>query len=188
MILLQPFNLANVNIHFEWNNDADLNFYDSDLPHKNESFDSFVKRLKAVTNPANKSAEIFEIVDDVTGKVIGVIDISNIDPYNHKCEIECTIGNRAYRNKGYAKTALQEALRYCFEELDVTRVVTTGFDFNEQWLKLVEKLGFVREGELRNHALKRGKYCNKFVYGLLREEYKTSKSKWSSKKTARIAS
>lgn len=187
MVKLQPIDLQNVNIHYKWNNDEEINFYDSDYPHLNESFESFLTRLKTVADIHNPASDLLEILDEESGKVIGVIDIHNIDPFNKKCDIECTIGNKSYRKKGYGKAAMQLTLAYCFEKLGMEKVSTFGFEFNQSWLTLLNKLGFVREGELRNHALKNGKYCNKYVFSLLKAEYENVSQDWITNNEAILA-
>lgn len=171
MIELKPLSLDHVNLHFQWNNDEELNFYDSDHPHHEESFDSFLMRVKKMADVSNTTTKVFEIHDSQNGRMIGVVDIHHIDQDNKKCSVECTIGNKSYRNQGYGKSAMIAALQYCFEVLKLNKVSTTSFDFNDKWIHLVGKLGFTKEGELRNHALKRGRYSSKYIFSMLKNEY-----------------
>ncbi|MEX2640295.1 MAG: GNAT family protein [Balneolales bacterium] len=171
MVELKPFSLLNAETHFKWNNDEELNFYDSDFPLNLETFDSFINRLKLITDEQNTSNRLMEIHVGETGELIGIIDIHNIDIHNLHCSLECTIGDYTYRHKGYGTEALGKALRHCFEELNMQKVYASSFDFNEKWIRMLTKTGFKQEGHLRRHVQKRGRYCDKLLFGLLKEEF-----------------
>lgn len=171
MVELKPFNWANLNTHFEWNNDSELTYYDSDYPHQHESFESFVSRVKRLNSEANKSCQIFEITSAFNGELIGVVDITGIDQINNRCCVEVTIGNKEYRNKGFGKMAMLQTLKHCFSNLGMHKISCVSFDFNECWIHLVKTLGFQEEGRLRKHVKKEKNYCDKIIFGLLKEEY-----------------
>lgn len=169
-VLLKPFNLQNIQTHYEWNNDEELNFYDSEYPHMVESFDSFLSRLKQVIH-YDPSVELMEIHISDTDELIGVVDIHEIDRFNKRCIVECTIGKKKYWKKGYGRDAMEKAIAYCFDDLDMNKVTTAAFDFNRRWIRLVENTGFRKEGELREHICKNGEYHDKIMFGLLKSEY-----------------
>ncbi len=178
MVTLRPFNVENAEIHFEWNNDEELNYYDSDLPHEVESYDSFLHRINNILNNDMRNFEWFEIhTDEDYPKLIGIVDIYNIDPHNKRCDLDCSIGDRDYRGKGYGKAALFKALAYCFDYLDMHKVNAYAFDFNEKWKHLMVKSGFKEEGILRNHTFKKKRFHNKHIFGLLKEEFDDLRSK-----------
>lgn len=171
MVELRDFNWDNVDTHFKWNNDEGLNFNDSDYPLVYESFDSFSKRIKQLSSPENTSNRIFEIFHKRDNRLIGVVDIHSIDPINKRCTVEATIGDVTYRDQGFGRQAFRLALEYCFEELKMHKVCTHAFDFNEKWISIVEGMGFKQEGELREHTLKNGKFCDKLMFGMLESEF-----------------
>ncbi len=174
MIELRPLNWANIEKHYEWNNDEELNYYDSDFPYEKESFESFKTRFKALHHPGNTKAGIFEIIHKENNELIGIVDFHSIDLINKRCFLEITIAVEKYRNKGYGKDALKKALYHCFNVMKLNKVSTSSFDFNASWINLVARVGFKQEGTLRQHVFKRGKYHDKLIYGLLAEEYANS--------------
>ncbi|MDX1617683.1 MAG: GNAT family protein [Balneolaceae bacterium] len=177
MVEIKPFDLQNVTVHYKWNNDEELNYYDSEYPHEIESFDSFLNRIKTVLDEENTASELFEIHLAQNDKLIGIVDIHAIDAYNRRCYVNCTIGDREYSGSAYEMGALKQSLDYCFEQLKMHKVLTTAFDFNTQWIGEVRQLGFRKEAELRKHVLKKGIYRNKLIFGLLSDEYeKTAKN------------
>ncbi len=174
MVEIKKFDLQNVSVHYKWNNDAELNYYDSEYPHQRESFETFLKRIKSVLDERNDTAELFEIHLEENDKLIGIVDIHAIDKYNRRCYVNCTIGDRDYAGKGYDVEALKMVLAHCFNQKDMHKVATTAFDFNTSWIDSVKKLGFEQEGQLREHVLKKEEYCDKLIFSLLKSEYKSS--------------
>lgn len=173
MVEIKPFDLQNVTVHYKWNNDEELNYYDSEYPHQHESFDSFLKRVKSVVDDRNQTAELFEIHLKENDVLIGIVDIHAIDEYNKRCFVNCTIGDRNYAGKGFDLEAMRIILAHCFNEKKLHKVGATAFDFNTTWIDQLTKLGFKQEGELREHVLKKGSYRNKLIYSLLETEYQT---------------
>ena len=177
MVDIKPFDLQNVTLHYKWNNDKELAYYDSEYPHAHESFESFLKRIKSVVDDKNDTAELFEIHLSENDKLIGIVDLHAIDTYNNRCYVNCTIGDRNYTDQGYDVAALKTILKYCFHERNLHKVATTAFDFNTDWIEKAENLGFKKEGELREHVLKKGSYCNKLIFSILESEFEGSSQK-----------
>lgn len=171
MVEIKPLDLQNVTVHYKWNNDEELNYYDSEYPHQHESFESFLKRVKSVVDNRNQTAELFEIHLPENDTLIGIVDIHAIDEYNQRCFVNCTIGDRNFAGKDYDLEAMKIILAHCFNEKNMHKVGATAFDFNTSWIKQLKKLGFKQEGELREHVLKKGTFRNKLIFSLLQKEY-----------------
>jgi RimJ/RimL family protein N-acetyltransferase len=176
MVQIKEFDLQNVSVHYKWNNDKELNYYDSDYPHQHESFETFLKRIKSVLDERNETNDLFEIHLAENDKLIGIVDIHAIDKYNRRCFVNCTIGDRDYAGKGYDVEALKIVLAHCFEQKNMHKVATTAFDFNTSWIESVKELGFKQEGQLREHVIKQDEYCDKLIFGLLKSDYETTES------------
>ena len=75
---------------------------------------------------------------------------------------------------GYATEAARELLGWAFDTLDLNRVQAETDTRNVASARVLEKLGFVREGTLREDCVVNGEVSDSWVYGLLRREYQTS--------------
>ena len=60
---------------------------------------------------------------------------------------------------------------YAFRTLNLNRIWLHVFEFNERALRAYEKVGFVREGVLRQDVFREGRYWNTVVMGILRDEW-----------------
>lgn len=77
-----------------------------------------------------------------------------------------------FRGKGYMKEALQEAIRYCFEEKQCELVSARVFSGNAVSFNLLTSCGFTHEGHLRRAVRCFGDRAHDDeVFSLLREEY-----------------
>lgn len=87
---------------------------------------------------------------------------------------KATIGydlNPAYWGRGIMREALTEMIRFGFEELGLNRIQCTILPENERSTKLVQGLGFTREGVLRENSFFEGKYQDDAIFSLLRREW-----------------
>jgi RimJ/RimL family protein N-acetyltransferase len=82
----------------------------------------------------------------------------------------------AHQGQGYATEAVREALRLCFEDLGVRRVVALAFADNAPSLRVMEKVGMRREAVLRKESLHRELgWLDGVSYALLAEEWLSSR-------------
>ena len=74
---------------------------------------------------------------------------------------------------GYATEAARAMVAYGFQTLGLHRVFASCLGDNEASWRLMERLGMRREGVLRAQADLRGLMVDTYLYGLLKEEWKS---------------
>lgn len=77
-----------------------------------------------------------------------------------------------HQGEGYATEAMTLLLEYAFDTLGLHHVCAQVIDYNEASRSFLEELGFEREGRLREHRFRRGRYCDVLQYGLLADEWR----------------
>ena len=77
------------------------------------------------------------------------------------------------RGKGYCTEATQLMVDYLFLTMDVSRVMATISIKNKASERVLEKIGFTREGTIRKTA--RGERRDAYLYSILRDEWKEPK-------------
>ena len=75
---------------------------------------------------------------------------------------------------GYATEAARALLQWAFDTLDLNRVQAETDTRNAASARVLEKLGFVCEGTLREDCVVNGEVSDSWVYGLLRREWRQS--------------
>jgi RimJ/RimL family protein N-acetyltransferase len=85
-------------------------------------------------------------------------------------EIGVTLDAR-HQGQGYAREALRGLLSFCFETLQLHRVMATMDVRNAAAVRLVEQLGLRREGHFRQNGWYKGEWCDEYQYALLSSEW-----------------
>lgn len=91
-------------------------------------------------NQHNKSAH-WVIVDNVSNKVIGALNIRHHDPIAHRAVIGYCL-SQEYWGKGLMTEAVVRILNYIFSETDITQIAATCRTDNPQSDRVLEKSGF----------------------------------------------
>jgi [ribosomal protein S5]-alanine N-acetyltransferase len=108
-------------------------------------------------------------IDDM-GSLLGYTDLAMIDWDEQRASFGIALA-RAYWGKGIAATAGALMLERAFVTLNLSRIVAEVHASNERSLRLMARLGFVREGTLRQHETYRGRKQDVILFGLLRADY-----------------
>jgi RimJ/RimL family protein N-acetyltransferase len=86
-------------------------------------------------------------------------------------EIGFAIAEEVARGKGYAKEAAGLLVQYLFDSSPTQRIMAVTSSENLPSQRVLEALGFKREGVLRRAMFRGGRWGDAFIYGLLREEF-----------------
>jgi [ribosomal protein S5]-alanine N-acetyltransferase len=73
--------------------------------------------------------------------------------------------------KGYATEAVRAMLTWAYQVLDLNRVEADLDTRNAASARVLEKLGFVREGLKREDCIVNGEVSDSWIYGLLKREW-----------------
>jgi len=105
------------------------------------------------------------------GELIGSTGIFKINWQHRYASTGTLIGDPERRNKGFGTDAKMHVLNYAFNVLNLHRMVTEAFEFNEPSLHYNLKCGYKVEGRLRQHYFKEGRYVDAVQLGVLREDW-----------------
>jgi [ribosomal protein S5]-alanine N-acetyltransferase len=102
--------------------------------------------------------------------VIGTAPLFNLNLDNGRAEIGYAMGH-AFWGKGYMNEALEALLLHAFEVMQLRRLEADVDPRNSASIRTLERLGFQREGFLRERWHVCGEIQDAFFYGLLRREW-----------------
>ena len=129
---------------------------------------------KAFDNPSDIKPFIIEKKD---GSKIGFIvhfHVLHLGTGTKQLEIGYTLVP-SERGKGYGTEALQIMVDYLFLSKDTMRIQAQTDQRNVASQKVLEKVGFKKEGTLRKNFFMRGEWTDDYIYSILREEWKEPK-------------
>jgi RimJ/RimL family protein N-acetyltransferase len=103
-------------------------------------------------------------------RIIGTCILFHLDEQNRRAEVGYVLGRADWGN-GYIQEALTALLDYAFGPLGLHRIEAEIDPRNTASIRAVERLGFVREGILRERWLVGGEISDSLMMGLLRREW-----------------
>jgi RimJ/RimL family protein N-acetyltransferase len=103
--------------------------------------------------------------------LIGTVTLFNIDQNNGRAELGYVLG-RVFWGQGYMHEALQMLLAHVYNVLELRRLEADVDPRNKASIRTLERLGFQREGFLRERWHVAGEIQDAYFYGLLRREWK----------------
>lgn len=104
-------------------------------------------------------------------EMIGIISLEKKEDEFRVAEIGIWIETNHHGN-GYGTEAAELITNYGFNELNYHRVMARAHTGNEGSKRIWEKLGFEKEGELREQTYMEGQFRNVNIYGVLEDEWR----------------
>ncbi len=111
------------------------------------------------------------MVEGDSDRLIGATTLFAINREQGRAEIGYALRS-SHWGRGCAHEAMRLVLDYAFDMLELRRVEADIDPRNTGSCKLVERLGFVREGLLRDRWRVGGEVCDSAIYGLLANEWR----------------
>jgi [ribosomal protein S5]-alanine N-acetyltransferase len=129
---------------------------------------------ETIVSGINKSERelILGIVDLAADALVGGIGLHDIDPQSRQARLGLFIGNKTAQGMGFGTEATRLMVTYAFDTLNLNRVSLKVYENNPRAAHVYEKVGFVREGVLRQDAYREGRYLDATVMSVLRDEWK----------------
>jgi RimJ/RimL family protein N-acetyltransferase len=103
-------------------------------------------------------------------RVIGTLSLFHFQEQNSHAEVGYALG-RAYWGQGYMHEALTALVEFAFGEMDLRRLEADTDPRNAHSIRALEKLGFEREGLLRERWVVAGEISDSALLGLLRRDW-----------------
>lgn len=114
----------------------------------------------------------FKVIDEESKEVIGHISLGQIDNINKSARIgKVLVGDTRMRGRSIGKHMMKAVLHIAFEELKLHRVTLGVYDFNTSAISCYEKIGFVKEGLLRESKKVGETYWNLWEMSMLEYEW-----------------
>lgn len=166
---LRPPNDADLPVLFDWYNDPE-NVAPFDR-FSLDTFASFESAVRAAPDDPRSLAPRF-VIELVEGsRAIGFVGYYRPHPVLETTDVWYVIGDVAQRGKGFGKEAVGLLVDNLFHEVSLARVGATVDVANVASYRLLEGLGFRREGTMRSALFHHGSWHDVLVYGVTRVEW-----------------
>lgn len=109
-------------------------------------------------------------------QMIGELSITDIEEEAKKAGLRISMNSIELTGKGYGTEAIKLILKFVFEDLELNRLQLEVFSHNIRGIRTYEKVGFIKEGTLRESLYYNGKYSDEIIMSILRKDYKKQSS------------
>ncbi|HMO02041.1 MAG TPA: GNAT family protein [Oligoflexia bacterium] len=171
-LLLRQYKLEDVDDILAYANNPDWSrFLPVPCPYERQHAIDFINAKLALDPLKNSSfAIVFE------NKVAGGLDV-RFDFNDCRAELGYSI-NPSIWGRGLVTEAAQKVIDLSFYIYpEISRFTATAAAENVSSLRVMEKLGMIKEGYLRQHQKVRGKFLDIVCCGILREEWEAGREK-----------
>jgi len=166
---LRPFTGADADDLFALHSNAHvLKYWDSPPWTHRARAGQFIEKSRQMSEERSGARVAMERASD--GAFIGWCGLTKWNPDYRSASLGYCLGEAAWGH-GYATEAARVLLQWGFDTLDLNRVQAEADTRNAASARVLEKLGFVLEGTLREDCVVNGDVSDSWVYGLLRREW-----------------
>ena len=134
--------------------------------------EAWFKRMAAIQ--ATGMALQFVVVEKSTGIAVGTCLLFRYDEASARAELGFVLG-RAHWGKGYMREAIAGLIDRAFGPMALRRLEAQIDPRNASSRNLLQRLGFVKEGLLRERWMDGAEVSDSELFGLLRREWSASK-------------
>ena len=173
-VLLRPIKRADISLFLKWFNDPEVTQYlERHLPLTEMEEEKWIEE-HATTRAGSDVGFVIETINNEIPQAIGIIGLTQLKLKDRQGTFGIILGEKDHWGQGYGTEATRLIIRYSFEQMNLHRIASQVFAFNERSLKLHKKVGFFEEGVRRQAAFKNGQYWDTIEFGLLMDELKPS--------------
>jgi len=131
----------------------------------------WIEILARTTSP--HSYQAWALAEKRSDRCIGLVNYHHREAHNRRLEIGYILAP-AHHRQGLMTEALQAFMAFCFDELHTHRIEAMISPDNLASIRLVERLGFAREGgPLRDYWRVGEQYRDVLIYGLIDSDRKS---------------
>jgi len=169
-VLLRPVEDSDVPSIHRWMNHAEVwRNMDYERPFSLEDVREDVRRSREDGVP-------FTIVVD--GHPIGRIGLNQFRRRDRLAALYLYIGEPEFWGSGYARESVRTLLAYAFDRYDLWQVELWSLGDNERAMRVYESCGFVRDARLRDRSWKEGRWVDRVVMSVNRDEFAAALASW----------
>jgi RimJ/RimL family protein N-acetyltransferase len=147
-----------------------MRYWDAPLWSEPEQAEQFIVACRRLAEDGSGARLAIDRESD--GTFIGWCGLTRWNPVYRSASMGYCLDDAAW-GRGYATEAGRAVLHWAFNTLDLNRVQAETDTRNAASARVLEKLGFVREGRMREDCVVNDEVSDSWVYGLLRREWRT---------------
>ena len=170
-VAIRPVRRSDVQYFAKWFSDQEAMQYLQEYLPTTEMAEEKIIEDTGTTYARTDVLMVIEVIEGESKKPVGTIALHGINPKDRCANFGIAIGEKDYWSKGYGTAATRLMLDYGFKQLNLHRVSSGVFSFNERSLRMHRKVGFIEEGRQRETDFKNGRYYDRIRFGILEKDW-----------------
>lgn len=172
-IYLRPLCEADAPILLENTRDEEIRYMTGTI--QNFTLVQIKRHLTTIDNDPTRYD--FAICIKATDEMIGELSIFEIDEEDKKAGFRISMNSISLTGKGFGSEAIKIVLYFVFEHLRLNRLQLEVFSHNLRGIRAYEKVGFVKEGVLRQSLYYNDTYSDEIIMAMLKSDYNKLQAK-----------
>lgn len=166
LVNLRPLSKSDVPHLTRWINDPEVRiFVLGHFPMTEMQEEEWVSKL------GKDERNIVFLIETKEGVPIGVMGIHEIRWIDRTATTGAMIGEKEYWGKGFGTDAKMTLLKYAFDTLNLHKIRSRVYDFNERSARYSLRCGYKEEGRLKKDVFKLGRYCDLILLAVFRDDW-----------------
>jgi RimJ/RimL family protein N-acetyltransferase len=141
-----------------------------------DSFDGLAQSIRDAAEDPTSLAPRFVVEPVAGGGIVGCVGHYRAHPVLTLLDVWYLIGEPTARGGGFGSEAVRLLVNHLFDSTAVARVGATCDVENAGSYRLLDRLGFRREGELRSALFHHARWHDVAIYGVTRPEWSVRRS------------
>ncbi len=166
-VTLRPLEFDDIDTLYEWETDIELAVRSGWTPQISRA--AFRHKYEQRISEPEKDLVMLGI--EFEGQLVGYVQLALIDYDERRAAVGILVGEKNLWGHGIGKTALRILLDYAFTVRNLERIYAEVYGFNQRSLRLMERVGFQKEGVLRQHEIHNGARQDMHFFGMLKAEF-----------------
>lgn len=153
----------------EWHSiedERDWTYLEGDRPKDKAACYAWLRELIA-----HKERYYFSVQDKIDDQVKGIFYIGKVDPDNGSFDISEINWTPLMKRTRFSTESLYLILAYFFDKLKYRRCEWRTSTYNTEGTRSAERIGFVKEGVLRDKKVRKGHSTDIAVFSITRKEW-----------------
>jgi ribosomal-protein-alanine N-acetyltransferase len=171
-LILREITAHDAEAVFQLRSDYEVTKHNGGAPY--DSIDQAIKLIDGITRAYAEKREIrWAITLRGQDALIGMCGYNYWDRRDSRASIGYDLVRR-YWGRGIMPEALHAMIHFGFERLALNRIEADTSTYNAASVRVLEKLGFQREGVQREQYYQDGRFHDLVLFGLLKRDYEPS--------------
>ena len=168
-LFLRPVTKNDVTLYQKSTEDEEIRYMTgTPRAYSIEEIEAHIERITQ-----DDSREDFAICLNDSKEMIGEMSLLDIDEVNHSAGFRISMVTTDHVGKGLGTEAMNLMVHYVFEGLNLNRLQLEVFSHNKRGIRAYEKVGFIKEGVLRQALFYNNQYSDEIIMSIIKDDYKT---------------